>query len=703
MRAGRGPVLIALAALVGGATARGGAQAMTGFSRSSAAEELRTESALLAIPDTARARQDTRVLAARAHVAGSPAQVTTANYVLQQMGSWGLDTLRVSFRVYLPYHDSTIVERITPTRRRLDLREPPVPGDPTTLLPGWPAMNGNSGAGDVTAGVLYVNYGLPEDYAVLDSLGITVKGRIVMARYGRSFRGIKAREAEARGAVGVLLYSDPEDDGYRQGAVYPEGPMRNANGVQRGSILNTNGDPTTPGWPSIPGAKRLPIDSLPVAHIPVVPISYGNAALFLGELKGPSVPNQWQGGLGFRYHIGDGAVRGRVAVWPQRGANAYKTIINTFGILRGSEFPDELVILGGHRDGWGPGAADNVSGVSSVMEAARAWASVARSGARPRRTLVFATFDAEEWGLVGSTEWTELMADTLRANAVAYINQDMSAWGRRFGGGGTASLRGVLWDVTRRVPFPGDTASVFSHWLAQSRTPVGQAPRLGDLGGGSDFAGFYNGLGIPSLDFSFGGTWGEYHSAYDTYTWMERFGDPGYLSHRAAAQIGALLMARLANADVVPFDYAELGDYLSQLVVRTVPDSATQRALAPELADLAGAAGELAGQGRAFNAARDRRLDGDVPMGDALRSVNASLREVERALTRPEGLVGRPLMRNLVFASDRDNGYADIALPGLAEALRDHDLARARTEARDLARRIHLAAALVGRAAGLLR
>jgi N-acetylated-alpha-linked acidic dipeptidase len=291
------------------------------------------------------------------------------------------------------------------------------------------------------------------------------------------------------------------------------------------------------------------------------------------------------------------------------------------------------------------------------------------------------------------------MADTLRAKAVAYVNQDMPAWGRNFGGGGTASLHGLLWDVTRIVPFPGDTASIFSHWIAQTRTPPGQAPRLGDLGGGSDFGGFYNGLGIPSLDYGFGGTWGEYHSAYDTYTWMERFGDPGYLSHVAAAQVGAVLLGRLANADVVPFDYEALGNYLGRLVVRAVPDSAEQRALAPELADLASAADELSARGRDFLTARDRRLAMDRPLGDSLRLVNGLLREVERALTRPEGLVGRPLMHNLIFASDRDNGYADIALPGLAEAVRDHDLERARREARDLARRIRTAADAVRRAA----
>lgn len=658
---------------------------ITGFAPAHVASELRLEAQLRAVPDTASARRHARVLAGTPHVAGTPAQTATADYVLQQMQRWGLDTARVPFRVYLPYHDSTIVERITPRRVRLNLDEPPVPGDPTTAQRRWVAMNGNSGAGDVTAPLVYVNYGLPSDYATLDSMGVRVAGRIAIARYGRSFRGIKAREAELHGAAALIIYSDPLDDGFAQGDVYPAGPMRPPQGVQRGSIFNGQGDPTTPGWASTADSRRLPIDSLAVPNIPVVPMSYGNAELMLSGLDGASVPSGWQGGLPFRYHVGNGAVRVRVAVFPERGDRAFKTIDNTIGTIRGAEFPDELVIVGGHRDAWGPGAADNVSGVVTILEAARAWGEVLARGERPRRTLVFATWDAEEWGLVGSTEWAELMRDALSAQAVAYLNVDVSAAGRLFGSSGTASLHDLMRDATKTIQQPGDSVSVYRDWERRTVTSQRPVPPMGDLGGGSDFGPFYNGLGIPSFDFGFGGPGGVYHSAYDTWSWMEKFGDPGYLSHAAAGRLAAVLLARLANADVVALDYHALGRYIGELATRVGRDT-TANAIVPELEELLGAAADLAKAGEKFNATRDARL----AAGDAmpLAQVNAALRSVERQLIRPSGLVGRPGLRNLIFAADRDNGYANVALPGIAEALRDRDIDRARGEMKDLAQRV---------------
>lgn len=669
---------------------------LTGFTAAATAKQRALEAMLQAVPDPQVAMRHARALAAGPHVAGTPAQSRTADYVLRQMAGWGLDTARVAFKVYLPYHDSTIVERITPTRRRLSLDEPAVPGDPTTGLPRWVAMNGNSGAGDVTAPLVYVNYGLPADYAVLDSLGVSVKGKIAVARYGRSFRGIKAREAEGHGAAALLIYSDPLDDGFAQGDVYPAGPMRPAAGVQRGSIFNSQGDPTTPGWPSTFEARRLPLDSLAVAKIPVVPISYGNAQPLLEAMRGPGVPAGWQGGLPFRYHLGDAIVKARVAVFPQRGERAYKTIYNTFGTIRGTAAPDELVLVGGHRDAWGPGAADNVSGIVSILEAARAWGEALKRGERPARTIVFATWDAEEWGLVGSTEWVELMRDTLRSKAVAYLNLDVSASGRLFGANGTASLQGLMRDATRSVTQPGDSVTVYRDWARRTVTSLRPEPPMGDLGGGSDFAPFYNGLGIPSFDFGFGGPGGVYHSAYDTYTWMERFGDPGYLSHATAGRLAAVLLSRLANAAVIPLDYAALGTYLSELAQRVGRDAAAAP-IAADLQALAKAGDDLAEAGKRFNAWRDGRL-GQGGDAASMAATNAALRAVERQLTRPEGLQGRPLMKNLVFASDRDNGYANIALPGIAEALRDKDMARASREARDLAERVKAATREVERA-----
>jgi N-acetylated-alpha-linked acidic dipeptidase len=670
--------------------------AITGFSPQGALRQAALEARLVSVPDTASAKRHARTLGARPHVAGTPAQRATADYVLRTMAGYGLDTSRVTFKVYLPYHDSTIVERLTPTRKRLDLTEPAVPGDPTTGLVRWPAMNGNAGAGDVRAPLIYVNYGLPADYAMLDSLGVSVRGRIVIARYGRSFRGIKAREAELHGAVGLLIYSDPLDDGFAQGDVYPDGPMRPPAGVQRGSIYNGQGDPTTPGWASTVDAPRRPLDSLPVPKIPVVPISYGNAEHLLRAMRGPGIPAGWQGGLPFRYHLGDETVRARVALWPQRGERAYKMIENTFGIIRGSTFPDEMVIVGGHRDAWGPGAADNVSGVVSILEAARAWGEALKAGERPLRTIVFATWDAEEWGLVGSTEWVELMRDSLSANAVAYLNQDVAASGRSFGSSGTASLHGLMRETVRGIAQPGDTASIYRDWARRTVTTQRPEPPMGDLGGGSDFAGFYNHLGLPSFDFGFGGPGGVYHSAYDTYTWMERFGDPGYLSHAAAGRLSSVLLARLANAAVVPLDHGALGAYLLTLVERTRREPGAE-GIAGELDGVAAAARRLEAAGKQFVANRDAALARDVP-AVALQEANRRLRRVELALIRPSGLVGRPFLRNLIFAADRDNGYANVQFPGIVEALRDRDTARAQAEARELAQRITAAAAAVDEA-----
>lgn len=687
------------------------AQQFTGFAPAAAAREQQLERLLLSVPDTASAQTWTRALAAKPHVAGTPAQKETADYVLRQMASWGLDTQRVTFKVWLPYHDSTIVERITPTRLRLALDEPPIPGDPTTSLKPWPAMNGGSGPGDVTAPLVYVNRGLPDDYHALDSLGVSVRGKIAIVRYGGSFRGIKAREAEQHGAIGLLIYSDPKDDGFVRGPVYPEGPFRTPWEVQRGSIYNGDGDPTTPDWASTMNARRVPEDSLDISHIPVVPIGYGNAELLMRDMHGPAVPESWQGGMTFPYHVGgDTAVVARVAVWPERGARAFKLIYDTFGRIRGSEFPNEMVIIGGHRDAWGPGADDNISGTVSVMEAAKAWAQAVKSGHRPLRTLVFATWDAEEWGLVGSTEWVQSMRDSLRADAVAYINQDESAAGRNFGSSGTASLQGLMRDVTHDVPMPGDTGSIYEHWArgggrGRGRgAAAGGVPRMGDLGGGSDFSGFYNYLGIPSLDGGFGGASGWYHSAYDTYTAMERFGDPGYLSHRAEGRLDALLVARLGDADVVPYDFAELGRYLQTLSAPTDPRirEANVERITGDLASVNAAAGELVRAGERFDSTRDAVLARGVPPAPVLARTSRDLRLVEQRLTRPSGLPGRPFMKNLIFASDRDNGYANIALPGIAEALRDNDLARAHSESEDLATRIRAAAAMVDSATAAL-
>ncbi len=670
-------------------------QTLSGFATSAIPQQQRLEAALLALPDTAVAARHAAVLGAVPHVAGTPAQIATADYVLEQMASWGLDTARVEFEVFLPFHDSTIVELVAPRRIRFRLDEPSIAADPLTSGTPFPAMNGYSGAGDVTADVVYVNYGLGDDYRVLDSLGVSVRGKVAIARYGRSFRGIKAREAEANGAVALLMYSDPEDDGYVTGEIYPDGPMRNPDGVQRGSIFNGNGDPATPGWAAVAGARRLPESEMNIARIPVVPIGYGNAEQILAVIGGASVPNEWQGGLGFRYHLGgSGEARVRVAVWPERGPRAWKRIQNTLGILRGTEYPDEMVLAGGHRDAWGHGAIDNVTGTVSILEAARAWGTLAAQGNRPQRTLVFATWDAEEWGLIGAFEQAELMQESLGREAIAYINQDAVAGGTNFGASGSAALHELIRDVTRSVGQPGDSGSVYQYWADRAASGGSSAPpTVGGLGGGSDFVAFHGFLGIPSLNYGFGGPGGIYHSAYDTRTFVERFGDPGYKSHRAAAQLLTILMARLGNAAVIPYDYGALGEQVVSLVdlTRDEPGAAT---IASALDALERAGTVLSQLGRQFTVARNGALSGSNPP-DAFARANAIIRRVERQLVDSAGLPGRPSLRHQIFAPDRDNGYANVQFPAIVEALRDGDSPRAAEATRILAERVRRAAAMV--------
>lgn len=666
-----------------------------------AARQRALEHLLDTVITPASVRDDSRWLSAVPHVAGTPAQRRTADYVNRQLAGAGFDTLSVSFRVYIPFQDSAIVELVKPTAKRFSLLEPALREDPATHGEIWPAMNGYSGNGDVTGAVVYVNYGLPTDYATLDSMGISVKGRVVLARYGRSFRGIKAREAEAHGAAALVLYSDPQDDGYFVGPTYPNGPMRHPDSPQRGSLgVDVSGDFSTPGWPSTADARRLSQDSIPVPRIPVVPIGYRNAQALLQPLDGPEVPQPWQGGLPFRYRIGGGGVVVRVAVWAQRGDLAYKTITNTIAVLRGSTWPDRWIISGGHRDAWGPGAADNVSGVSTILEAGRAIGAAAAAGYRPQRTIVLATWDAEEWGLVGSTEYVELMADTLSARAVAYLNLDVSANGRNFHAAGTSSLWGFVRGLTEVTRQPGDTISVWEAWRRNQHLTDSTTPNIGDLGGGSDFAGFYNVLGIPAFDFGFGGRYGVYHSAYDSFNWMDRYGDPGYLSHAAAARMAAIALTRLANAELLPYDYAEFGRALSGLVALRRQQAADKGMSVPGWGALDSAAARLTRAGEPFAV---RSTDRKPPSQDAITAANDLLRVAEQAFVRPEGIPARPMYKNVLFAPGRDDGYGSVGLPGLEGAIADGDAGLAAAEVADLTARTNRAAAIVESAAAELK
>lgn len=679
-----------LAALCVVANTSLGAQGTPGYTATNASTERTLEAQAISRPNPVRARALSKALSAETHVAGTPAQARTRDYVIAQMKAMGLETEVRQYDVFIPHPTSVQLWRVSPHVRTLRLAEPAVAGDPTSRLGQYLTVNGHSGVGDVTADVMYVNYGLIEDYARLDSLGISVKGRIAIARYGRSFRGIKAREAEKHGASALLIFSDPEQDGYVKGDVYPNGPMRNRNGVQRGSVFNGAGDPATPGYASTPGAPRLTSDQMAIPHIPVVPISYGNASELLEGLTGRQAPDGWQGGLPFRYHVGPGPVKARIKVTDDRATHGTKPIYDTFGIVRGSEFPEEIVMVGGHRDAWGPGTADNVSGTVSVLEAARAVAEAVKAGHRPKRTIIFATWDAEEWGLMGSSEYVEDDSLRLMKGGVAYLNQDVAAQGIRFGGGGSPSLRPALRDIARAVPDPSGKGSVYAEWRRAERVTEHAEPEMGDPGGGSDFAGFYNHIGIPIAEWGFGGSGGVYHSQYDDFAWMSRFGDSTFAYHAAAARIGAALLLRLANADILPYDYVEF----ARTMARYVPalDSALQaRHWSGNTALLRDAIALMEREASAFSSARDSVLAAGVPSRAQRETVNAALLKVERALARPEGLRTRPWYRNLIYVADQDNGYANMVFPSVKEALRARDEALTMRELTDLAQHFDMA------------
>jgi N-acetylated-alpha-linked acidic dipeptidase len=675
-----------------------------GFSPSAAAREDSIERALIASPDTQSARLWTKALSRVPHLAGTSQQAVTRDYVLNLMKSWGLETSFTTYEVFLPQPDTSglwLIPNTGAAPQPLSLVEPAVAGDSTSSGPQVLAFNGTAASGDVTGDAVYVGFGLIEDYKTLDSLGISVKGKIVIARYGRSYRGIKAREAERHGALGLILYSDPAEDGYVRGDVYPKGPMRPEGGYQRGSVLNPDGDPTTPGYASLPGARRVPFDSLDVPHIPVVPIGYGNAERILSLLGGPSVPQSWQGGLAFRYHVGPGPAQVHLVLRVEQGAHAMHPIWDTFGMIRGTTYPDQWIVMGAHRDAWGPGADDNITGTTTVLATARAFAELAKKGIRPARTIIFATWDAEEWGDVGSTEWVEQMADSLQLHAVAYINEDAMATGTNFGGAGSPSLKPLIRASTRVVPALTGPGTLYDTWLTAHHSDT-TALDLGNMGGGSDFAGFYHHLGIPAGEIGFGGPAGVYHSMYDDYEWMTAFGDPQYRAHRTAAQLDAVIVSRLANATVAPFDYAAFGTEMRDLVSELDTGIARKGWMVSTEAVKA-ALERFIATARAFAAARDSGLSRNLSTSKTA-AVTRALMQVERRLTRPQGLTyAGSWFKSLQFASDVDNGYATLAFPTVAEAIRYGDATVTAREIGDLASRIDAARSALDDARAALR
>jgi len=680
---------------------------LTGYSARSSQLETVLEAHIPGFSSPARAEGLSRILSREPHVAGTLGEARTRDYVARVFQQVGFTPEIRTYRIYMPHPTSVRLFRVSPSPQELSLDEDVVPEDSTTVqYPQVLTYNGYSAPGDVTGDVVYANYGLVEDYRTLDSLGISVKGKIVMARYGKSYRGIKAREAEKHGAAALIIYSDPADDGYVRGDVYPDGPMRPPHGVQRGSIYNDNGDPTTPNTPSLPDAPRVPVSETGLPRIPVIPASYATATELLKEVRDTSssfLPRGWQGGLPFRYHIGTGApVQARLVVETDVETHPYKDIWDVTATIQGTEFPDEVLVVGGHRDAWGPGAADNVSGTVSVLEIARALNTLAQQGYRPKRTIVFASWDAEEWGLIGSTEYVEEDSARLSKYGVAYFNQDMVAFGPSLSGSGSPSLRPLFREVTRLVRSPRGNGSVYDVWRGEAKLAADSLePEMDDPGGGSDFAGFYNHLGVPIIEWGFGGPQGIYHSAYDSFHWLSKFGDPGFKYHSATAEIGALLLLRLANADILPYDYVAYARAMRTLA-DTAAHSVTNRGWSLPWGDLTDAIGKMEHAAAAFNRARDEALRHDMSAATAKR-VNAQLLLVERAFVRPEGLHNRPWYRNVIYAADDDNGYANIGLPSINEAIRAGDHALTTAEITDLAGRFTRAAQILTNAARSLR
>lgn len=679
------------------------AQAQEGFASEAEPREAAFETALVSVIRPDSTARWARGLAGQSHVAGTPGQIATRDSVLKWMRAAGLEVAYDSLVLYLPEPLSMSLEQTSPVTRTFELEEPPLGGPVYRQVPQFNAYSGN---GTASGAVVYANYGLPADYAVLDSLGISVEGRIVLARYGGSFRGIKAREAEARGAAGLLLYSDPEADGFARGEVLPAGPQRPPRGVQRGSVLNADGDPSTPGTPSLPGAARVPESEMEgVARIPVLPIGYGPAEDLLRTLDGPPAPEGWKGALDVPYRPGPGPTAVRMQVRTETGEAAYHPAFNTVAAIRGSVWPDEWVIVGAHRDAWGPGAVDNVSGSASVVEAARAFATAAAGGHWPRRTVVFVTWDAEEWGILGSTEWVEANAEQLQRSAVAYINQDSPVSGQRFNASAAPEIRSLVRQATRAVIDPATGRPLYDAWLTAQRESGNRSgaerPTLGTMGGGSDHLPFYIHLGIPVAGYGFGGEGGVYHSMYDTSDWMERFGDPGYRYHAATARLTAVILSRLANADVLPYDHealaaafrTELASFTAELDRSPV---AMDSAISSRLADVRTALDAYETAAHAFDAGVDSLLHASEPSPEDAARINDSQRTALRALLRPEDAAA--WSRNLYVRDDPDNGYSPLVLPGVRLALRADDAAEVAREIDLLSTRFRAAAAELGTA-----
>jgi N-acetylated-alpha-linked acidic dipeptidase len=676
-------------------------------------------------------RESMRRLTAHPHHVGSPYDKDNAEWILARFREAGLDAHIEPFEVLFPTPKKRLVELLAPVHFTARLDEPPVKGDPTSGQKGeqLPTYNAYSIDGDVTAPLVYVNYGVPKDYEDLDRLGVSVKGAIVLARYGQSWRGVKPKVAAEHGAVGCIIYSDPRDDGYFVDDVYPAGPMRSASGVQRGSVADlpgtSPGDPLTPGVGATPGAPRLPLSQAPsITKIPVLPISYGDAQPLLAALGGPMAPRAARGALPLPYRTGPGPARVHLVVqssWDQR------TVYDVIGRIEGSSAKDQWILRGNHHDAWVNGAQDPVSGQVALLEEVRGLGELMKQGWRPRRTIVYAAWDGEEPGLLGSTEWGEAHADELSQHAAVYINSDVNMRGT-FGAAGSHSLERVVNSVARDVVDPETKmpvqarerlAAIAAAESADDRAEVRERAdvRLGAIGAGSDYAVFVNHLGVASVDLGFGGEdrGGIYHSVYDDMTWFTRWSDGDFVYGGALAATAGTLVLRLADAELLPLDFNALADAVAKYEKnlekelkkrqddvkeqnRQVEEGVFAATFDPRhptvapphedvppfinFAPLENSTEALKGSAaRAEKAlARLAARAGEPGLATLVATTNRALVESERRLTSDVGLLRRPWYRHLIYAPGVYAGYAARPIPGVAEGIEQKRYAEAEAE-----------------------
>ncbi len=665
-----------------------------------AAEEAHTDQTFLAVPDAKLAGEELKTLTAEPHIAASPEDHKTAEYVAQKFREAGLETSIVPYKAWLNMPKEVKVEAWDADGKLL--MTGPVPehvegNDPFQNDPRvTPAFNGSSPSGDVTGEVVYANYCRPEDFQKVKDLGVDFHGKIVLCRYGGNFRGVKVYIAQEYGAAGVLIYSDPADDGYYRGDPYPHGPYRPSTAVQRGSVqfmFKYPGDALTPGIasrPDLPESQRLkPEDVVSLPKIPSEPLSYHDASPILEHLGGPDAPREWQGALPFTYHVGPGV---KVHLLLKMDYE-YSTIWDVIGTVDGTDFPDEWVVAGNHRDAWVYGAVDPNSGTAAMLEAAHGVGVLLKQGWKPRRRIVFCSWDAEEEGLIGSTEWAEDHASQL-AHAVAYFNTDVGVSGPNFEASAVPSLKEFVREVAKDVPSPKG-GTVYEQWKksqqeqsrrrgngvdehgARGNAHVDNDVNIGDLGSGSDFTPFIQHLGVPSTDIGSGGPYGVYHSVFDNYAWFTMNADPTFVYEQEMARVFGLEVLHMADADVLPYDYVTYGKELTSYL-----DSAQKKAADAGLSGIDFAQAKAAAEKFTSLAeqVKDKQLHAGGGSTQALAALNTQLRQVEEDFLSEPGLPNRPWFKHTIYAPGEYTGYAAVVIPGVNEAIDAKDLSRAQSQ-----------------------